>query len=94
MESFDDILQRVEEKESIVHHMVDQVKGGKRIFKSDSQEGIIHPSSKRQTSYQFSYFDQWGVVGDIERDNIPDLVTTINDLGFKLASLESLDYIY
>src|SRR5699024_989844 len=48
------------------------LKQGYSLFKNGNQEGVLHISSKGN-GYQFSYFDQYGAIGDVQKSSLAEM---------------------
>lgn len=75
---------KVELREKEIKELEIQLEQGVRTFKNEdrNQEAYVHPSSKKEGVYQFTFFDGFGPVGDFEAESIEKLATTINEYGF------------
>lgn len=91
---WEQILKEVEREEKLKRELINAVKDGERCFNllSLEQEGIVHPSSKKEGSLQFTYFDSKGAVGDLESSTIKELVNKIVELGFMLCTKENFQF--
>lgn len=56
------------------------------------QEGFIHPSSKAEGVIQFTYFDEFGPVGDFEADTVEELAWKIYQYGFVPCEEKDIKY--
>lgn len=88
------IVKCVEQDEQLKTEMEEAIKVGAKTFYHTSlhQEGIIHPSTKKEGVLQFTYFDECGAVGDLEAENAKEMTDKLFDLGFSLCEKEDLQY--
>jgi len=76
------ILYKMEKQDEEINDLKELLKQGYSLFKREDHEGILHASSKK-TGYQFSYFDKYGAIGDIETTTLEEMAGKIYDYGFK-----------
>lgn len=88
------IMKCVEQDEQLKMEMEKAIKEGMRTFHHTSlqEEGIIHPSTKKEGVLQFTYFDKYGAVGDLEAEGEKQMTDKIFDLGFSLCEEEDFQY--
>jgi len=92
----DDLLKELSRlsnlKKMYEDEIVDYLFNGGTTFKSMTlnQEGIVTKSSKKEGFYQFTYFDDKGAIGDIERDCLKSLAKKINQMDFKICKINKL----
>lgn len=86
------LLYKAEQAEKEIHYLTQKLKQGYSLFKNGKKEGILHVSSKGQ-GYQFSYFDAYGPIGDIQKNTLYEMARSIYQYGFKLCIKEDLTII-
>lgn len=82
----------IEQEEKEINHLTVLLKQGYSLFKKKNQEGILHANSKDK-GYQFSYFDQYGAIGDIQENTLEDMAKKIHEYGFRLCHKEEINII-
>jgi len=86
------IMYSAEQDEKAIAHLAKQLKQGYSLFKNGKQEGILHASNKGY-EYQFSYFDEYGAVGDLQENTLEKMARKIYELGFRLCDKSELKII-
>ncbi|MGJ9459929.1 hypothetical protein [Oceanobacillus sp. CF4.6] len=88
------IMKCVEQDEQLKMKMEEAIKEGTKTFRHTSlqQEGIIHPSTKQEAVIQFTYFDKYGAVGDLESESGKEMTDKIFNLGFSFCEVEDFQY--
>src|SRR5690625_5597899 len=92
----DDLLKELSRlsnlKKMYEDEIVDYLFNGGTTFKSMTlnQEGIVTKSSKKEGFYQFTYFDDKGAIGDIERDCLKSLAKKIDRKSTRLCKINKL----
>lgn len=91
---WEEIIRSVERDEQLKLEVKEAIEEGKKSFHHISlqQEGIIHPSSKKDGALQFTYFDKYGAIGDLEAKNVKEMTDKLFDLGFSLCEEEDFQY--
>lgn len=80
------IRQREKEIHLIIHH----IKQHEGLFFKDNgiyKEGFVHPCTKEEYTYQFTYFDKHGPIGDSCRNTHEEIAEAILDYGFQPLSI-------
>lgn len=75
-------------------YLKEVLESGHKRFKHPvlKQEGFIHPSSKAEGVIQFTYFDEFGPVGDFEVETLEQMVWKIHEYGFIPCEEKDLKY--
>lgn len=87
------ILLSTDKEECEIKQLTHQLKEGISLFKKGDQEGILHACSSKYYNYQFSYFDQYGPVGDIQKNSLEEMAESIYRYGFTPCRKEYLKII-
>jgi hypothetical protein len=69
------------------------LKEGKKVFKRGIVEGIVHTCTYKNYKYQFSYFDGYGAIGDIQKNSIEEIAKSIVEYGFEPCNEDDLKFI-
>lgn len=88
------ILLEVEKSQERMEGLIVDLENGVVTFNNDvlKQEAFVHKSAKRGNTLQFTYFDEYGAVGDFEATSHEDLAKKIEDYGFQSCSKEDFKY--
>ncbi|MDY0407195.1 hypothetical protein P5G51_019335 [Virgibacillus sp. 179-BFC.A HS] len=88
------IMKSVEQDEQLKIEMEEAIGKGEKIFQHTSlhQEGIIHPSTKKEGHCNSLTFDEYGAVGDLEAENEKEIAEKIFDLGFAICDEEDFQH--
>lgn len=78
------IEKKTEERDLVVEQITTELESGVRNFKNDNkfQEAFVHPCTRSLGSYQCTYFDKYGPVGDFQAETFEELAAKIEDYGF------------
>lgn len=77
------ILYSVEKEEREKTKLAILLKEGITTFGKGNQEGILHPCTRGNYKYQFTFFDKFGAVGDIQKNSLDEMASSIYEYGFK-----------
>ncbi len=58
-----------------------------------SQEGVLHPCTESNYRYQFTFFDQFGPVGDFRRNTLVEIAKSIREYQFQPCSVDEFQFI-
>lgn len=79
--------ERKEQENKILKH----IQCGNKLFFSEQykyREGILHPCANEKYPYQFTYFDEWGPIGDFCRNTLEEIAKGIVEYGFQPLETE------
>ncbi|WCK57271.1 hypothetical protein PP175_29205 (plasmid) [Aneurinibacillus sp. Ricciae_BoGa-3] len=92
-----ELYEDMKRRESLLIGVYNYLVSGGVVFINQGQkvrkEGLVHPNTKGETPFQFSYFDQYGAVGDFQRDTLEEVAKEIVAYGFVPANEKELRYI-
>ncbi len=77
------ILLEIEQDEKDIAKVLELLKEGVTTFSKGNQEGLLHPCTNEEYKYQFTYFDEFGAVGDFQRNTLNEMAVSIHEYGFR-----------
>lgn len=83
----------MEKEEKEIKQLIRKLQKGISLFKKGEQEGILHACSYKYYTYQFSYFDEYGPIGDIRKNTLGEMAKSIYEYGFTPCTKEYLQII-
>ena len=83
----------IEQEERDIKILTKMLEEGVSLFKNKKQEGVLHDCSYQNYKYQFSYFDQFGPIGDIQKNTLQEMAKSIIEYEFIPCEREELKII-